>query len=84
MKGGIKSSSTFQISQEGLMERTTLRLSEFKSTQIAGSEEFTFLIDCIQKMNSHQNSNYSYLSLMIELLGKVKQDLKWANNLDKT
>ena len=41
----------------------TLRYTdlEFKFTQIAELEEYTFLIDCILKMNSQQNLNYLYL-----------------------
>ena len=36
MKAGIKSNSTYQISQEGLMEQIILKLLEYKFTLIVG------------------------------------------------
>ena len=82
-RAGIRSNSTFQISREEHMERTTLRLFEFKSTRIAGLEEFTFPIDFIQKTSFPQNSNYSYPSLTIEDPDKPNQALNSGNKQTK-
>ena len=58
MKAGIKSNSTYQISQEGLMEQIILKLLEYKFTPIAGLEEFIFRTDCTPKKNYHPNLSY--------------------------
>ena len=61
MKGGIRSSSTWQILQGGLTGQTMLRRWGSRSTPTAGSAAFTFPTGCIQKMSCLLSSNSTFL-----------------------
>lgn len=60
MKDGIKSSWTFLIWPDELMEPTMSKHCEFRFMQIADSGGYTFLTGCIQRRNSPQNSNFTF------------------------